>query len=171
MINYYLLHYIFCRRESGGNDMRPIALVLLVCSAILILSGCGGYGPAGPVNVGNIIHDYPPKIRSVAVNTQASMVVVDFQPFDADVTIEGWVFVPTTGGQSRRSLNFVNDTINGESNLTGRANFVMDGSFPIDPQRPMYFMITVKERYFDGDRPRTAVKTFKVENGIVTVIS
>lgn len=138
------------------------------------LSGCGGYGPGGPITAGNIIDDYPPRVRGVNVNAEASMVVVDFQPFDADVTIQGWVFVPQQGGQSRRQLNFSNSTINGESNLTGRANFVMDSSFPIDPTspgRPMYFLITVKERYFDGDQPRTAVQTYKFENGVVTPIS
>lgn len=151
--------------------MRLIGLLLLVCSAFMNLSGCGGCGGAGPVTAGNIINDYPPKVRGVAVNAEASLVVVDFQPYDADVTIEGWVFVPQQGGPSRRRLNFQNPAISGASNLTGRANFVLDSSYPLDPCRPSYFLITVKEIYFDGDKPRTAVRTYKFENGEVVPVS
>lgn len=151
--------------------MRAITFSFLVCFAVIVLPGCGGSSAAGPVTIGNIVNDYPPKIRGVSVNAEASMVIVDFQPFDADVSIQGWVFVPQQGGQSRRQLNFQNSTISGKNNMTGRANFVMDGSQPINLGQPSYFLVTVKEIYFDGDQPRTAVKTYKFENGAVTPIS
>jgi len=64
------------------------ALLLTALCAVVILVGCGA---PGPVSWENAIHNTPPSVRRVAWVVPASLVVVDYQPYDAThVEVDGW---------------------------------------------------------------------------------
>jgi hypothetical protein len=150
--------------------LRVIGALCLVALALTLTGcACGGYTSAGPVTPGNIINDYPPMIRDVVVMEEASEIVVNYQPYDAQVPkLQGWYFVPQQGGQGRRSIQFSNPSISGNSNLGGQASFVMSGTSPIQAGRKLFFMITVTEQSFNGFQPRSANASFEYLDGKLT---
>lgn len=155
------------------RTIRQLSVLTALC-AVVTISGCGG--AQGPVTLGNLFGNYPPQPRGVAVNIEASLVVVDFQPRDADVWIEGWFTIPSDpDGVSKRRIEFTENMINGLNTRTGRAQFVIAsfewpsgwGGNAIRPGVSYFFMVTIK----DPDGRRVSVTVWKFANGAVTQVS
>lgn len=155
------------------RKMRFFVIGVSLLLAISWLSGCGGYTAAGPVTAGNIINDTPPKIRGKPnVNSEASLLVVDFQPFDGTAKVQGWFFAQNDQS-NRRELRFQNPVIQGKSTMTGRANFVMDSSSPILPGITFFFSITVEEPdvFGGGIDRRIKNEIWQYRDGVVSRVS
>lgn len=152
--------------------MRKVFTIVAALCAVWCLSGCGG--GLGPVTIGNLVNNYPPRVRGLAVNLEASLVVVDFQPRDADVWIEGWFIVPNDPeGAGRREIRFTDNLIEGVDDMSGRAQFVMSGwdwgwgNPALQSGVTYYFMLTVE----DPDGSRTSVSTWRFRDGVITLIA
>lgn len=153
--------------------MKPLNVLILAMGLLIAILTSGCTSPNGPVTPGNVWNNYPPKIRAVYVNLEASMVTVDFEPYPADTTIKGWCIIPGDGS-IRRQIQFVDPIIHGTSTMTGRSNFVMEtfdhpygweGS-ALTPGIVYNFMIEIKSS--DG---RVASKVYQFKDGIVTQIA
>ena len=103
----------------------------------------------------------------------ASLVIVDFKPYTADVIVEGWFILPGDN-VSRRNINFANDVLHGSDTMHGRGNFVMasydwpwgwNGS-PLTPGITYFFMLTVA-----ADDGRQRVNVYQYKDGVLTQIS
>jgi hypothetical protein len=145
-------------------------MLLLIILTILI-SGCSSDN--GPVTLANVWNNYPPKIKAINVNLEASLVTVDFEPYTADVKVEGWFILPGDS-VSRRNIRFTDDVLHGTDTMHGRGNFVMasydwpwgwSGS-ALTPGITYFFMLTVA-----ADDGRQLVKVYKFLDGVLTQIS
>lgn len=149
-------------------NILTLALGLMI---VTLMSGCTS--PNGPVTPANVWNNYPPKIKAVNVNLAASLVTVDFEPYPADVKVEGWFILPGDN-VSRRNISFANSIIHGTDTMNGRGNFVMASyDWPygwhgtaLTPGITYYFMITVA-----ADDGRQVVKVFQFKDGTLTQIS
>lgn len=158
------------------RKLGSMFVLTALCAVVALMSGCGSN--PGPVSWGNLVDNYPPRVRGIAVNLEASLVVVDYQPKDARVEIQGWFVIPSDPeGASRRGIRFADDVISGSDSMTGRANFVIasydwpDGwswhGEALHPEVTYFFMIGIE----DPDGVRTSITTWKYKGGALTQIS
>ncbi len=158
----------------GGITMKIISILLkisILMAITMLMNGCSS--PNGPITPVNVWNNFPPKIKAVNVNLEASLVIVDFEPYLADVKVEGWFILPGDT-VSRRNINFTNDILHGNDTMHGRGNFVMASyDWPYDwhgsaltPGITYFFMLTVA-----ADAGRQLVNVYQYKDGILTQIS
>lgn len=144
--------------------------VLTALSAVVSNSGCGG--GIGPVTMGNLWNNYPPKVRRVAWVVPASVVVIDYQPTDTrQVDVDGWAIRSDTNFNNSNTprihlywnLRDALDTVN------GRGFFLLadqdwsgwgDGR-PVLSTLDSYLLISVH----DPDGQRIGVSLWKLAAG------
>ena len=153
--------------------MKTLNILTLALGLMIVILTSGCTSPNGPVTPANVWNNYPPKIRAVNVNLAASLVTIDFEPYPADVKVEGWFILPGDN-VSRRNINFASSILHGTDTMNGRGNFVMasydwpygyQGS-ALTPGITYYFMITVA-----ADDGRQVVKVYQFKDGALTQIS
>ncbi len=152
-----------------------IIVIFLKLSILLSISmqinGCTS--PNGPITPINVWNNFPPKIKAINVNLAASLITVDFEPYPAVVTVEGWFILPGDN-VSRRNIYFANTILHGTDTMHGRGNFVMASyDWPygwhgsaLTPGITYFFMLTVA-----ADDGRQRVNVYQYKDGILTQIS
>ncbi|MEI7792140.1 MAG: hypothetical protein WCI57_01480 [Candidatus Berkelbacteria bacterium] len=153
--------------------MKTLNILTLAFGLMIVTLMSGCTSPNGPVTPANVWNNYPPKIKAVYVNLEASMITVDFEPYPADVTIKGWCIIPGDNN-IRRQIQFVEPVIHGTDNMTGRSNFLIEtfdqpwgweGS-ALTPGIIYNFMIEVLSA--DG---RKVSKVYQFKDGVVSQIA
>ncbi len=154
--------------------MKNLVLVLSFSIPLVLavlMSGCSS--PNGPITPANMWNNFPPKIKAVNVNLAASLVTVDFEPYPANVKVEGWFILPGDN-ISRRDIRFSNSILHGTDTMNGRGNFVMASyDWPygwkgsaLTPGITYFFMLTVA-----SDDGRRRVSVYQYKDSVLTQIS
>lgn len=77
--------------HAGRRIETKMLKKLLVLTALGVVISMAGCGAPGPVSWDNAFQNTPPRVRRVAWVVPASLVVVDYQPYDATrVEVDGW---------------------------------------------------------------------------------
>ena len=125
---------------------------------LLALTVAGCSSNRGPLTVDNWWHDFPSEVKSVDGNVEASFVTVNFQPWNAEIGLDGWYVSKSDQSGTKRKITLTRRVLSGTDNTNGKAFFVIESiDRPYDwhgnalsPDIDYYWMVTIDDSEHSG---------------------